>query len=49
MWEFDKNQIYEGGMLIDTETGRAKGTLVEEESRAKNQKLGIKCIGRGGI
>ncbi len=30
VWEFDKNQILEGGMLIDTEAGRGKDTLVKE-------------------
>ncbi len=35
VWEFDKNQIEEGGMLIDTESGRGKDTLVQEGISAK--------------
>ncbi len=38
MWEYDKDQIKEGGILIDTEAGRGKDTKVE---------WGIYCQGVG--
>ncbi len=35
MWEFDRNQIWEGGMLIDTETSRGRMHWWRRESQQK--------------
>ncbi len=48
VWEFNKNQILNGGMLIDTETGRSKDTLVEQGIWVKKSEVGnqLYLVGR---
>ncbi len=49
VWEVDKKSDLGLGMLIDTEAGQGKDTLVEEGVGSKVQMLGINCIWWSGL